>query len=649
MPAIPEQIVERVRSESHIVDVISDYVRLRRSGKNWVGLCPFHDDKKPSFSVEPIRGIFKCFSCGEGGNVFTFLMKKNGWTFPETVRSLAVELGIEIPENGAQSDEMSETERLVSALRESARRYHSELYTDRSEHALAYFRGRGFSDETIKKFGLGFAPESWDWLLKELTAGGYTPDELVKAGLIIERRKGEGHYDRFRGRALFPIFEGNGRLVGFGARRMGEDEDQPKYINSPDSRVYHKSRVLYGLYQAKDSIRKEGHALFVEGYADVVSLHQGGITTAIAPCGTAIAPEHAKLIARFTNRVVLIFDSDSAGERATEKGIATLIAGGLEVAVVRLPDGEDPDSFLRSRGSEHFRERIGEARPFIEYLAHLFKTRGELDDPEKSARAIRKLVETIAQIPDRLRRELYINRLALDYHLSESLMVQELERATGVHRKNRERARRYAQPPADQHDHPIPDSADPGEQVSEENRSEEHLPPAIPSDATAFPPAELKLVQVLAAGDTMLLKETFERIDESDFSHPLLRQFVNLILAHYMNHAEFALEDLSLEDLSDAMRRFVTTLVVEKESISDFWEENDPDYRKPNSWKAARDCLISMQLQKLAREEERVSSALRAEELGDDEALTLLREMDQLGHRRVELQVLLRGEEYGGN
>lgn len=633
MASIPDEIVERVKSDANIVDVVGDYVRLRKSGKNWVGLCPFHEDKKPSMHVEPVRGIFKCFACGEGGNVFTFLMKINGWTFPETVRNLAAELGIEIPETGVRTAAMEEGERLVAALREAARRYHENLFDERSEHALAYFRGRGFTEETIRSFGLGYAPDEWDWMLNQLTAGGYSPQELERAGLTIPRKGGSGgSYDRFRGRALFPIFEANGRMVGFGGRRMGEDEDQPKYINSPDSRLYNKSRVLYGLYQAKESIRKEGYALFVEGYADVVSLHQAGVRTAIATCGTAVAPEHASLISRFTSRAVLIFDSDVAGEKATERGISTLIAGGLEVAVARLPEGEDPDSFVRRQGAAELQTRIREARPFIEYLARLYQSRGDFDNPERSSRAIRSLVETIAQIPDRLRQELYVNTLAVEYHLSESLMVRELERATG------QRSNRTARPPV-RYQAPstgvdAPDPKSPAETTLPVRREQQE----------EFPPAELKLVQALAHGDSVLLKETFERIDESDFTHPLLRRFVNLILAHYMNHAEFSLDDLTVEELPEDLRHLMTSLSIERETVSDFWRENDPDYREPNIWKIARDCLVTMQLHKLGRDEDRLLSRLREENLDQSAVEEILQGVSDLGRRRRDLQALLYGE-----
>ena len=631
MASIPDEIVERVKSDANIVDVVGDYVRLRKSGKNWVGLCPFHDDKKPSMHVEPVRGIFKCFACGEGGNVFTFLMKINGWTFPETVRNLAAELGIEIPETGVRTAAMEEGERLVNALRDAARRYHDNLFDDRSEHALAYFRSRGFSPETIRSFGLGYAPDEWDWMLNQLTEAGYSPQELERAGLVIPRKGGPGgFYDRFRGRALFPIFEATGRMVGFGGRRMGEDENQPKYINSPDSRIYNKSRVLYGLYQAKEAIRKEGHALFVEGYADVVSLHQAGVRTAIATCGTAVATEHASLISRYTSRAVLIFDSDQAGERATERGITTLISGGLDVAVARLPEGEDPDSFVRKHGAAELQARVRDARPFIEYLARLYHARGDFNDPERTSRAIRSLVETIAQIPDRLRQELYVNSLAVEYHLSESILARELEKATG------QKSARSAAPPVRYREHP--DEAPPPESPPETTL------PVRREDPIEFPPAELKLVQALAHGDTVLLKETFERIDESDFTHPLLRQFVNLVLAHYMNHAEFSLDDLPVEELPEDLRKFVTSLSIERETVSDFWRENDPDYREPNIWKIARDCLVTMQLEKLGRDEDRLLSRLREENLDQSDVEEILQGVSDLARRRRDLHALLYGE-----
>ena len=631
MAQITDEIIDRVKSEANIVDVVGDYVRLRKTGKNWVGLCPFHDDKRPSMHVEPVKGIFKCFSCGEGGNVFTFLMRINSWAFPETVRNLATQLGIEVPEEKSERKEYGERERLVAVMKDAARRYHAVLRSDRGDHALAYFKGRGFSDETINKFGLGYAPDEWEWLLKELTSAGYSEEELEKAGLLIKRNGRAGYYDRFRGRALFPIFEATGRLVGFGARRMNDDPNQPKYINSPDSIIYNKSRVLYGLFQAKEAIRKEGYALFVEGYSDVISLHQEGLTTAIATCGTAIAREHASLVSRYTTRAVLVFDSDTAGERATERGIDVLIKGGIDVAVARLPDGEDPDTFVQKFGVDEFRNRIRDARSFLEFLARVKKNRGDFDSPDREAEAIRSIVATIALIPDRLKRELYVNKIATDFHISESLMFRELERATGQ-TKQRERRRSW--------------------QASKESnaRANEEGEKSNDSDATKeqrelaqieYPPAELRLVQVLAIGDTQLLEATFSHIEADNFRHPLLREFVNVILAHYVNQNSFALEDLSLEELTPELRNLVTSLAVDRETLSDTWRLLEPELREPDPFKIARDCIARMRRDKIEAEYIKEQHRLQDPETSDNEKETALKRIVELNQERLKLNSLV--------
>lgn len=470
MAGIPEEIVERVKAEANIVDVVSDYVRLRRAGKNWIGLCPFHDDQKPSFNVEPVRGIYKCFACGKGGNVFTFLMEKNGWSFPETVRNLATSLGIEIPEDAGDRREFSERERLLAAVRDAAAFYYKTLRGDVGQMAHAYFKGRGFSDEVMKEFGLGYAPDEWDSLITRLTTQGYTADELDRAGLIIRRESGNGYYDRFRGRSVFPIFGATGRILGFGARRMTEDPNQPKYINSPESAVYQKGKVLYGLFQAKDTIRRTGRALFVEGYADVISLHDAGVKSAIATSGTAMSRDHAELIARYCSRVVLIFDSDRAGEAATERGIEVLLRQGLDVAVLRLPDGEDPDTFVRRYGGKELEKRIDESVSFLEFRARALKNAGDFDSPDRSAEAVRSIVSTIALIPDALKRELYLQKIAADYHVSDSLLLRELERALGRANAVRRRDIRVTPPPPIRRDEPQARGAAPSRPPNDPSR-----------------------------------------------------------------------------------------------------------------------------------------------------------------------------------
>lgn len=657
MAGIPEEIIERVKAEANIVDVVADYVRLRRAGKNWIGLCPFHDDKKPSFNVEPVKGIYKCFSCGKGGNVFTFLMERNGWSFPETVRNLAATLGIEIPEDAGDRRDFSERERLLAAVRDAAAFYYKTLRSERGVVAQAYFHKRGFSEEVMKEFGLGYAVDEWDALLKRLTTHGYTADELDKAGLVVRRDGDSGFYDRFRGRSIFPIFGATGRVLGFGARRMTEDDSQPKYINSPETAVYQKARVLYGLFQAKDAIRKSGRALFVEGYADVISLHDAGVKSAIATSGTAMSREHAELITRYCSRVVLIFDSDRAGAAATERGIDVLLRQGLDVSVLRLPDGEDPDTFVRRYGGKELEKRIDESVSFLEFRARELKNAGDFDSPDRSAAAVRSIVATIALMPDALKRELYLQKIAADYHVPEKLLSREMERGLGSDRMRRLRTtpppqrREPDERPGGDEAHVPADSSrgDAGEGYETSYAREAATPssnvPALrrPVMRNELPPAEVSLLAVLVQGDPQLLEHVFTRIDPDDFGHPLTRELIALILGHYVNQRSFSIDDLVMEDLTTEMRDLVTLLAVERESISDSWAVFDPELDAPNPWRIARDCLIRIEQEKIDRASRAVQDRLQQEGLTDDERMTALVEFKQLRERKEELGALLAG------
>lgn len=619
MAGIPEEIVERVKSEANIVDVVSDYVRLRRAGKNWLGLCPFHDDSKPSMHVEPVRGIFKCFACGKGGNVFTFLMELNGWTFPETVRSLAQGLGIEIPEDTREREGYGENERIAAAVRDASAFFESTLRTDAATDAVAYYRKRGFTDETIARFHLGYAPDGWDSLLKHLSLAGYTAEELERAGLAIRREGRVGHYDRFRGRTIFPIFGATGRILGFGARRMNEDPDQPKYINSPESPIYQKSRVLYGLFQAKDAIRRGGLAVMVEGYVDVISLHQAGIQTAIATCGTAIAQEHAELISRYCSRVVLVFDSDKAGQSATERGIDVLLRKGIDVSVLRLPDGEDPDTFVLRFGAKEFESRVDRSVSFLEFRARTMKNAGDFDTPDRMAEAVRSIVATVSMIPDALKRELFIQKIAADYHLPEALISTEMERVMGG-REARRKRELYMRPPRQSAESRTPSGPPspppPGSAPDEANAALQYVSDAVSPDAmlpisvlkrrplvrSELPSAEIGLISVMLNGDPQMLEHVFARIDTDDFSHTLTREMVGIILGHYVNQRSFSLDDLVMEDLAPELRDLVTLLAIEKESISTYWARHDVDVPEANPWRIARDCLVILMQERLKRE-----------------------------------------------
>lgn len=411
---IPEDKVEEVRASTDIVDVVRDYVRLKRRGSNFVGLCPFHNEKTPSFNVNPGMGIYKCFGCGKGGNVYQFLMEVEGLGFVETVRMLAERAGVPLPEEDTPSDAANEVEAIYHALRFAARFFYEQLtQTDGGKEALAYLLGRGFTPATIKKFGLGYAPDRWDGLLTTAAKNHIAPEVLEQAGLVIPRKSGEGYYDRYRHRVQFPIFSHVGKVLGFGGRILRKEEGQPKYINSPQGRVYDKSRVLYGLSHGKKETRRTEEVILVEGYTDVIALHQAGVENVVASSGTSLTPEQIKLLSRYAKRVLMLYDADAAGANAALRGIDLVLAQGLSVYAVSLPGGEDPDSYVREHGGEAFREYVQQQRQdFVTFKHALARRAGALDTPEGAARVQRETVASIAQMPDPLMQESYLRRAA---------------------------------------------------------------------------------------------------------------------------------------------------------------------------------------------------------------------------------------------
>lgn len=411
---IPEIYIDEVRRATDIVELVEDYVQLKRRGSNFTGLCPFHNEKTPSFNVNPGMGIFKCFGCGVGGDAFQFLIRIEQVTFPESVRLLAERAGIELPESEHESQNQSETESISQALRFAGRFFYQSLVkTAEGKDALEYVRRRGYTDATLKKYGLGYAPAGWDALLRAAEKKHIAPETLESAGLVIPRRGRSGHYDRYRDRIIFPIFSHIGKVIGFGGRILKPEEDQPKYINSPETRVYQKSRVLYGLYQGKQAIRDRDEALLVEGYTDVLSLHQAGVEQAVATSGTALTTDQIKLLQRYTKRIVMLYDADAAGVKAALKGIELVLAQGGTVYGLELPEGEDPDSFIRTEGGPAFEAFMRQHRKdFIEFMHDIALRSGQLNTPEGQAQLTRDMVRMVAIMPDRTMHEPFIRRIS---------------------------------------------------------------------------------------------------------------------------------------------------------------------------------------------------------------------------------------------
>ena len=407
-------------------EVIGDFVQLKRAGSNYKGLSPFSDERSPSFMVSPVKQIWKDFSSGKGGSVVTFLMEHEHFTYPEAIRFLAKKYNIEIEETELSQDEKIEANEKESMylVSEFAKTYFHETLLNTEEGkaiGLSYFKERGFTSETITKFGLGYSPETWDAFTKEALGKGYQLDYLEKVGLTILREDGK-HFDRFKGRVMFPIQSLSGRNLGFGGRILSNDKKAAKYLNSPESEIYHKSKVLYGIFHAKQAIAKQNNCYLVEGYTDVIQLHQAGIENVVASSGTALTPDQIRLVNRLTKNITVLFDGDAAGLRASIRGIDLILEEGMNVKVCTFPDGDDPDSFARKNSYEDLVLYLeNNAKDFIQFKASLLMNEAN-NDPIKKADLIRDMVVSISKIPDRIKREVYIQECARIMDISEQVL-----------------------------------------------------------------------------------------------------------------------------------------------------------------------------------------------------------------------------------
>ena len=427
---ITRETIDKVFETARVEEVIGDFVQLKRAGSNFKGLSPFSDERSPSFMVSPVKQIWKDFSSGKGGSVVTFLMEHEHFTYPEAIRYLAKKYNIEIEETEVSLEDKIEANEKESLylVSEFAKTYFHEtlLNTDEGKAiGLSYFKERGFTNETIAKFGLGYSPETWDAFTKEALSKGYQLDYLEKVGLTITREDGK-HFDRFKGRVMFPIQSLSGRNLGFGGRILTNDKKAAKYLNSPESDIYHKSKVLYGIFHAKQSIAKQNNCYLVEGYTDVIQLHQAGIENVVASSGTALTPDQIRLINRLTKNITVLFDGDAAGLRASIRGIDLILEEGMNVKVCSFPDGDDPDSFARKNSYDDLVQYLeNNAKDFIQFKASLLMNEAN-NDPIKKADLIRDMVVSISKIPDRIKREIYIQETARIMDISEQVLLNTL-------------------------------------------------------------------------------------------------------------------------------------------------------------------------------------------------------------------------------
>ena len=436
---IPDEIFDEILHANDIVDVISSYVTVKRRGKSFLALCPFHPDKNPSMHISQDRQVYHCFSCKAGGNVITFVQEYEKISPMEAVEKLAQRIGINLGKYSAKPEVSNEIAKLYDINQKAARFFYDNLMNvggEEREMVYDYIKNRGLEKDTLTKFGIGYARAGWHSLENHfIEEGTYNHADLELAGLLIKSEKDGKYHDRFRGRLIFPIFNEGGKVIGFGGRVIKKDDDAAKYINSPETRVYYKSKTLYGLNFAKDHIRSYDSVLLVEGYMDVVSLAQAGIQNVVASSGTALTEEQVHLISRYTKNIFLIYDADLAGIKAAKRGIEIILEQGLNIKVVSLPDGEDPDSYVRTKGAHEFEKQLQFSKSIINFISDSYKNAGKLKTPEEKSDFVKEIIGYIVRMPDRIKASFYVKELVSEYKLYESDLRDELNRAYAEYKK----------------------------------------------------------------------------------------------------------------------------------------------------------------------------------------------------------------------
>ncbi|NJN42442.1 MAG: DNA primase [Flammeovirgaceae bacterium] len=567
---IPHETIEEVKSRIDIVDVISDFVSLKKAGQNYKALSPFTNEKTPSFFVVPSKGIFKDFSSGKGGDAISFLIEHEGMTYTEAIRFLAKKYGVEIQEekySDAQQAEASERESMF-ILMNFAKNYYQDILNHNDEGqsiGLSYFKERGFTKKTIEKFELGYALDEWEAFQTEAIKKGHNKDLLTKTGLVVSKEDGST-YDRFRGRVIFPVHSLAGKIVAFGARILGKEKDgkksQPKYINSPETDIYHKSQVLYGLYQGKNSIRQEDECFLVEGYTDVISLHQSDVENVVSSSGTALTEDQIKLIRRFSENVTVLFDGDEAGVKAALRGIDLILKGGLNVRVVLFPDGEDPDSYSTKLGTSEFKKYISEHKQdFISFKADLY-AREAAGDPIRKAESIKEIVSSIALIPDPVKRSVYTQETSQLLKISEAVLLTELNKILIQTRRKKEKER-------NQYPEEYPVTVDPVIDVAEASKTD-------PVSLIQFQEKEtIRLLLNYAEKDLENQKLSdflIHELEDVEFSNPVFKSIYKEFKEHLINGK--AVDSKYFTSHKDPqIRNMVTEMITSRYETSDHWAD----------------------------------------------------------------------------
>ena len=580
---ITRDTIEKVFETARVEEVIGDFVQLKRAGSNYKGLSPFSDERSPSFMVSPVKQIWKDFSSGKGGNSVTFLMEHEHFTYPEAIRYLAKKYNIEIEETEVSQEEKLEANEKESMylVSEFAKKYFHETLLQSEEGkaiGLTYFKERGFTSETIEKFGLGYSPETWDAFTKEALSKGYQLDYLDKVGLTIV--KDDKQFDRFKGRVMFPIQSLSGRNLGFGGRILTNDKKAAKYLNSPESEIYHKSKVLYGIFHAKQAIAKQNNCYLVEGYTDVIQMHQAGIENVVASSGTALTPDQIRLVNRLTKNITVLFDGDAAGLRASIRGIDLILEEGMNVKVCTFPDGDDPDSFARKNSYDDLVLYLeNNAKDFIQFKASLLMSDAK-NDPIKKADLIREMVVSISKIPDRIKREIYIQECSRIMDISEQVLLNTLAQLVQKDVSEAGKKQKQEQKAFEVVKNDVQIASEKVNIIYDLERKIIEMLLLYGSKEESFEDILLKANEDGEMGEVIEVNsyKVFQRIylslqeDEVELANVVFREIYNGLVSHYNEKDEFNIEQYLMQ-LSSEHAQIVTDILMqeEKETLHN-WE-----------------------------------------------------------------------------
>ncbi|MDZ7682055.1 MAG: DNA primase [Fodinibius sp.] len=643
---------EEVRGAADIVEVVEDYVKLKRSGRSWKGLCPFHDEKTASFHVTPDLGIYKCFGCGESGDVFNFVMEMEGVGFVEAMRSLADRYGVSLPEKEAEEfdEEHNLREGIYHALKYAGVFFYRHLMeTKQAEKARDYLKERGYNREIIQKYGLGYAPSDGEKLYRTALDSGLNEEYLLEAGLIKPSKHGDGFYDAFRGRLMFPIFNPSGKAIAYAGRVLG-NEKSAKYINSPQTKVYNKSKVLYGINFAKNEIRKTDEVILVEGYTDVISLQQYGIDNVAASSGTSLTPDQMKLLHRYGDTITMIYDSDSAGQRAMKRGINIALREGMDVKLLELPEGEDPDSFVRQFGEDSFLEmKREESEGFLDYLVHKAKEEGRWN--EEKDKVVTKILESIAHIPDQIKQEVEVQRLNKVSKIGDRALFDQLgkirkeleEERQKARQREKRRKKREARRRQEENQQEMGEEQDPRPQAPNPHTVgfNEQVEDSEPRQRAAQPPKkrpnyEKELIRLMLLYDRDMIDYIGSQCNGRQFEDDQLRDFYEDIIERYKNEEKVSVE--AYAEREHPYPQLVGEVVLEEHSVSERHHEKvGVQYKKDkNPYNTAKGALKALKIHFLERLQVDLYERYNSAE-GDDRQ-KVMKAMKEAGRQRTMLR-----------